>query len=90
VSTRAVDDADVSSTPPSLLGTVKYREGARFLRHRHTRDGVITALSAFASRPSFGFCNRRSPELELIALRNQVIVRPVRCGATTLLAFWLQ
>jgi hypothetical protein len=51
---------------------------------------VITALSAFVSRPSFGFCKRRSPELELIALRHQVIVRPVRCRATTLLSFWLQ
>jgi putative transposase len=53
---------------------VNYRESLGiFLDDRRT-GGMITILSALISMPSFPFRSRASLELELVALRHQLIV----------------
>jgi hypothetical protein len=58
----------------SLLKTVNYWESLGiFLRDRLRSGGMITILSALVSVLSFRFRSRASLELELVALRHQLI-----------------
>src|SRR5674476_238252 len=77
-------------------GMAGMQKSPRFLHTHHTLVGMITYLSALASLLSFRFRSRASLELELLALRHQVIVlrrqRPGRLRlfcADRLLWVWL-
>jgi hypothetical protein len=80
----------------SLLKTVKCRKIYRFSRAMPIPSGMITILSALVSMLPFRFRTRASPELEVVALRHQVIVlrrqRPRRArlfSTDRLLWIWL-